>query len=217
MLHGRIIFWRNTIAAEDVETGMPPCGKHGDHHLRDLPLVQQHPEHLVPEDGLQLFQLQRRGDAEHTSRSVETAVRHEDVAVGIEAEEVSESLHGDDGAGDGIILRDRLLEKHLQGFPGAAAKIGKKLPIVEKVTPQHLRDAEYEMPVRNLLEDIYAQPFAEFHDTLLMTGGTEMAALAGKGQQVSVLASMRIFLPCCWARLTAVCPEVCHTRPAARL
>jgi hypothetical protein len=29
---------------------------------------------------------------------------------------------------------NRLLEKDLQGFPGAAAEIGKKLPIVEKIT-----------------------------------------------------------------------------------
>ena len=57
----------------------------------------------------------------------------------------------------------------LQGFPGAAAEIGKKLPVIEKVTAEDLRDAEYEMPVRNLLEDIHAQPFPEFHHALLMT------------------------------------------------
>ena len=55
-------------------------------------------------------------------------------------------LDGDDGAGDGIILRNCLLEKYLQGFLGAAAQIGKKLPVVEEVTSQDLRDAEDEMP-----------------------------------------------------------------------
>ena len=83
VLHSRIISGRDTIAAEDVEAGMPPCREHGDRLLRDLSFVQKHPEHLVPEDGLQLFQLQRRGDAEHASAAVETAVRDEDVAVGI--------------------------------------------------------------------------------------------------------------------------------------
>ena len=66
---------------------MPPCREHGDHLLRDLSFVQKHPEHLVPENGLQLFQLQRRGDAEHTFVAIdavlslpkETAVRDEGV------------------------------------------------------------------------------------------------------------------------------------------
>ena len=44
----------------------------------------------------------------------------------IVSEEIAERLHGDDGAGDGIVLRDRLLEKDLQGFPGAAAEEVKK-------------------------------------------------------------------------------------------
>jgi len=38
------------------------------------------------------------------------------------------------------------------------------------------------MPVRNLLEDIHAEPFPEFHHALLMTRGAEVAALAGKCQ-----------------------------------
>ena len=75
-----------------------------------------------------------RGDAEHALVAVEAAVRHEDVGVGIESEEIAEGLQGDDGAGDGVVLRDRLLEKDLQRFPGAAAEIGKKLPVVEEIS-----------------------------------------------------------------------------------
>jgi hypothetical protein len=52
------------------------------------------------------------------------------VAVRIESEEIAEGLDGDNSAGDGIILRGRLLEKGLQGFPGAAAEIGKGFSIV---------------------------------------------------------------------------------------
>ena len=81
-----------------------------------------------------------------------------------------------------------ILEKNLQGFPGAAAEIGKKLPIVKKVTAEDLRDAEYEMTVRNLLEDIHAEPFPEFHHPLLVTGGAKMTPLAGEGQQVFMAA-----------------------------
>jgi len=63
VLHGRIIVRRDAVAAEDpvsstgqaVEAGMPPCREHGDQLLRDLSLVQEHPEHLMPEEGFQFL------------------------------------------------------------------------------------------------------------------------------------------------------------------
>ena len=44
----------DAVDAEDVKPRMLPSVERPHHLLRDLPLVQQHPEHLVPEDGLQL-------------------------------------------------------------------------------------------------------------------------------------------------------------------
>jgi len=44
------------------------------------------------------------------------------------------------------------------------------------------------MPVRNLLEDIHAEPFPEFHHALLMTRGAEVAALAREGQEIFMAA-----------------------------
>ena len=129
VLHRRIIVGRDAVAAEDVEPGMPPCREHGDHLLRDLSLVQEHPEHLVPEEGLRFFQLQGRSDAEHAVVAVEAAIGHENVEVGIEPEKIAEGLDSVHGAGDGIIFRNRILDKNLQGFPGATAEIGKKLPV----------------------------------------------------------------------------------------
>jgi hypothetical protein len=73
------------------------------------------------------------------------------VGVRIISEEIAEGLHGDDGAGDGIIFGNRLLHENLQGFPGAATQIGQKLPIVEEVTEEYFGDDEDEMPVGNLL------------------------------------------------------------------
>jgi hypothetical protein len=40
-----------------------------------------------------------------------------------------------------------MLEKNLQGIPGAAAQIGKKLSIIQKVTTKDFRDTEDKMPV----------------------------------------------------------------------
>ena len=74
-------------------------------------------------------------------------------------ERVSEGLDGVDGAGDGIPLRHRLLKKELQGFPSAATQVGKKIPVIEKIPPQDLREAEDEMPVGNLLEHVGTEPF----------------------------------------------------------
>ena len=81
-----------------------------------------------------------------------------------------------------------MLEKNLQGFPGAAAEGGKKFSIIQEVPTKYFRDAEDKMPVRNLLEDVHAQPLPEFHHALLVTGRAEVAALAGKCQQVFMAA-----------------------------
>jgi hypothetical protein len=55
-----------------------------------------------------------------------------------------------------------------QALSSARMKIGKKRPIVEKVTTTDLRDAAAnKMPVQNLLEDIHTQPLPEFHHALL--------------------------------------------------
>ena len=145
-----------SIAAEDIETGMPPFVEHPDHFFRDLALLQEHLEYLVAEDGLQLLNLQRRRDAEHAFVSIKASVCQKDVAVGIESEEVAECLHGDDRTGKGFLFRNGLLHKNLQGFPGAAAECGKKLSVIQKIPSQNLRKTEYKMPVGYFLEDIHA-------------------------------------------------------------
>jgi len=80
------------------------------------------------------------------------------------------------------------LKKALQGFPGAAIQIRKKIPVVEKIPSQDLRDAENEMPVGNLPENEGTEPFPEFHHPVLMVGGTEMTVLAGEGQEIFMVA-----------------------------
>jgi hypothetical protein len=110
---------------------MTPVGKHGDSVFCNSLFGQKHLEDLVPKDRLQLFQVQGRSDPEHAPL-VEASVRYQDMAVGIESEEVAKGLDGHDGAGDGIPLRHRLPKKELQGFPGAATQIGKKIPVLEK-------------------------------------------------------------------------------------
>ena len=45
-------------------------------------------------------------------------------------ERFTEDLGSDDGTGDGILLWHRLLKKELQGFPGVATQIGRKIPVI---------------------------------------------------------------------------------------
>jgi len=147
---------------------MFPRREHPNHFFSDLAFFQEHLEYFVPEDGLQLFQFQGRGNAEHALFAVETAVGQEDVAVGVESEEVAKGLDGNDGARDVFLFRHCLLDKNLKGFPRATAQIGKKLSIIQEVTAEYLRDAENKMTVRHLFEDIHAEPFPEFDHALLM-------------------------------------------------
>ena len=77
-------------------------------------------------------------------------------------------LDTDDCAGDGIVFRNRMLEKNLQGFPGAAAEIGKKLPVVKKIPAENLRNTEYKMSMGYLFEDVHAEPLPKFHHALLI-------------------------------------------------
>lgn len=167
---------------------MFPSVEHPHHFLGDFPLGKQHTEDSVPEEGLWFFQFEGRGDAEYVFVAIETAIRDENVAMGIEAEEVAKGLHGNDGAGDGLFSRDRLMKEDLQGFPGAADESGKELSIVEEVSAKVFRDAEDKMPVGGLFEDIHAQPLSEFHHALLMAERAEVAALAGKGKEVFMAA-----------------------------
>ena len=77
-------------------------------------------------------------------------------------------------------------EKDLQGIPGTAAQLGEEFSIIKKVTPEDFGQAEDEVAVGDGLEDFFTEPFAKFHDTLLMAGGAEVPAFAREGQEILV-------------------------------
>jgi hypothetical protein len=69
-----------------------------------------------------------------------------------------------------------------------AAEIGKKLHVIQEVTAEDVRDTEDEMPVRDRLEDIHAQPLPEFYHPLLMAGWAEMTPRVGESQEIFMAA-----------------------------
>lgn len=64
ILHSRFIVGEDAVAAEDVEAGMPPFREYGNHFLGDLSLGEEHLEHFMSEDGLQLVQFKGRGNSD---------------------------------------------------------------------------------------------------------------------------------------------------------
>jgi len=179
---------------------MTPAGKHGDQVFCNSPSDQEHLEYFVSEDRPQLFHLQGRSDPEH-ALPVEASVRHQDMAVGIESEEVAEGLDGDDGAGDGILLRQPPPEERASGIPRRSDSDRKEdsgSPIrsrtgSEKVTAEDFRDAEDDMSVGNLPEHVGTEPFPEFHHPLLMAGGAE-ACPRENGGDGACRRSQKIFM-----------------------
>jgi hypothetical protein len=72
------------------------------------------------------------------------------------SDEIAKRLHSNDGAGDGVVLRDCLLDENLQSVPGTAAQVGQEFSIIEEIFSQNLRDAKDDMPMGNLFEGIHA-------------------------------------------------------------
>lgn len=107
----------------------------------------------MPEDGLQFFQFQVRGHPEHAF-AVKASVHDQNMAVGVKPEKVAEGLNGDDDTGDRILFGNDLLHEDLQGFPGTTTQVMEKMAIIEEIPTQDLRDAQDEMPVGNLFENI---------------------------------------------------------------
>ena len=106
VFHSGLILGKYPLPAEDLESGMPPVGEHGDQVFGNPPLRQEHLEELVAEDRLRPFQVQRMSDPKH-ALPVEASIRHQDMTVGIESQQVAKGLDGDDGAGN-LVARSPL-------------------------------------------------------------------------------------------------------------
>ena len=74
-------------------------------------------EHLLPEQGLQVFGIGPVGHLE-LSLFVEAAVRGNNMKMGIEVLKVSEGLDRHHTAGHGVIIRDGMFQILAQNLPG---------------------------------------------------------------------------------------------------
>ena len=85
------------------------------------------------------------------------------MAVRVETQEIPKGLDGNDGAGDCILLRDNVLEKHFQRVPCTSAQSGKESSVIEEISAEDFGYAEDKMTVRHGLEDFFTEPFPELH------------------------------------------------------
>ena len=81
------------------EAAVAPGQEIADSLLRDQALVDQHPEHLGPEEPLDMLAVERRQGLKRALRCP-TAIGQEDMDVGVEVEELAGGLEEADGAGD---------------------------------------------------------------------------------------------------------------------
>ena len=161
----------------DVEAGMSPRHDELDNLLRDLPFPQKNAEHLVLKD---LFQGLRIQCPSHLGRSVsiESAIGAEYVTMGVEVQKIYKGLDRYDCPGSCLLLWDGDPKKSLQRSLCTVTKLQEEPAVIQEVAPDDLGYAEDGVTTGNGLEDLLTEPLAEFHDAILVTGRTEVAAFA---------------------------------------
>jgi len=142
-------------------------------HLEDVVLEQpREPLRVQRVEGLKLF------------LPIPNAVADQRVQVGMEIEWVSVGLDGDDGPassgpverlGPGIVL---------ECLPGATRQLSQEPPIPPEGGTQDPGNGPHQLTVIDRFQDLFAHPFHEGRHALGLAGGTEVAGLAGKGEQI---------------------------------
>ena len=97
---------------KDIKPRMTPGHEHTDEILGDFFLRKEHFEGLTLEDLFQVLEFKGRCNPKHAV-AVKTIIRTENVAVGVEPQEIPKGLYGDGRAWDRIALRHSLLKKGL--------------------------------------------------------------------------------------------------------
>jgi hypothetical protein len=94
--------------------------------------------------------------------------------VGMPPKKITERMYGDNGPRNRVLFRNGFLEEFLQGLPGATTEFREQVSVIEEIPAEDFGYAENEMTVGNGSQDVFAKPLAEFNDTLLVTGWTEV-------------------------------------------
>ena len=96
---------------------------------------------------------------------------------------------GDDAHGELALARQRA-NGGRDGAGGDAGDLAEQATAVETVRAQPLGDGEYDLPVRHRREQRGVQPLGPDGESLGMTTGAEIPALAREGEQILVRAGV---------------------------
>jgi len=102
--------------------------------------------------------------------------------VGVEVHQVPVRPDGDDDSRDGLRILAGSLEENFQGVGGTLAQLPQEAAIPPEIHPQHLRHGEHILAMGDRGQDLIGHPGPKPENSLLMAGGTEVAAFAGEGQ-----------------------------------
>jgi hypothetical protein len=174
-------------AVVDVEAGMFPGDEVGEFFRTDVFAVAQGLEEAVAEEfdgGGGVF----GGHAVETSVRSEESVGGEDVEVGVEDEVVAKGVDGGDGSEFAIGEVEAGAEDFLEGFGGGFEKEVEEVAAFAENAAEDFGDGEDELTVGDFVADGGGDPIGGLADAALMAGGTEVAALAGEGEEAFVSA-----------------------------
>jgi hypothetical protein len=118
---------------------------------------------------------------------VEQSVGGEDMKVRMEDEVIAEGVDG--GGGDATAGQTEAgAEGVAQAFGRGLEKEVEEVAAFAEDAAQHFRKGEHELAVRNVVADGGGDPYAGLTDAALVTGGAEVARLAGEGEELFVAA-----------------------------
>jgi hypothetical protein len=108
--------------------------------------------------------------------------------MGVEDEVVAEGVDSGDGGEFSIGEVEAGAEEFLEGFVGGFEEEVEEVAAFAELAAQDFRDGENELAVWDLVTDGGGYPLGGLADAALVTGGTEVAALAGEGKEAFVTA-----------------------------
>jgi hypothetical protein len=174
-------------AVVDVEAGVFPREQIGEFAGADEFGVAQGVEELVPEefDGRgEIF----GGHAVEAAVGGEEPVGGENVEVGVEDQVIAEGVDGGDGSEFAFGEIEAGAEGVAESFGGGLEEEGEELAAFAEDAAKDFGDGEDELAVGDFVANGGGDPVAGGADAALVAGWTEVAALAGEGEEAFVAA-----------------------------
>ncbi len=130
------------------------------------------------------------GHAVEAAVGGEESICGENVEMGVEDEVIAEGVDSGDGGEFSIREIEADAERIAERGGGGMEEVGEEVAAFAKDAAQDLGDGEDELTVGYFVADAGGDPVADGAGAALVTGGAEVAALAGEGEQ-SFVATVR--------------------------